>query len=155
MSAAAPVMAAGCLAYRFEARVKILRAWVDGLGRQCYTFGEIAHGVTNECDATADELKHSVSCPCGRQAAPAPTCSAPVYVVARQEDRDVYAVVVLEPMMIPAGRGPETFDLRYRCEWHGGGTRRETIGRARTKAAALRVARPGVPVHFLVEEVRA
>lgn len=80
-----------------------------------------------------------------------------VYVIARAErdSLDVYAVVVLEPMLVDAGRGPGSVDLRYRSEWHGGGTRREAIGRARAKAAALRLARPGVPVHFLIEEVPA
>lgn len=79
---------------------------------------------------------------------------AAVFVIARQEDEslDVYAVVVLEPEALDAHRGPDIFDLRYRPEWHGCGTRREVIGRARAKAGMIRAARPGVPVHFLIEE---
>ena len=58
-------MAVGCSARYMDPngpRVKVLKLWTDGLGRQFVTWQEYAHGVSNECSGALDGLVHSPGC---------------------------------------------------------------------------------------------
>lgn len=57
-----PTLAAGCRAFRFESRVRILSLYDDAIGRPCVEYEEYAHGVANVLVDLVDVFRHNPKC---------------------------------------------------------------------------------------------